>query len=65
MWDWYGFGTPVIRSEKCKVKVHSKYQFVFHVNAAKKRNDFMVSIGDNEEPSNGGSSNKKKSSDRK
>jgi len=43
-WIRHGSGVPVIRSQKCKVRLDSDYQFAFRLDNREKNHEFMVSI---------------------
>ncbi|MBL67347.1 MAG: hypothetical protein CMO74_02660 [Verrucomicrobiales bacterium] len=44
LWIRHGSGVPVIRSQKCKVRLDSDYQFAFRLDNREKNHEFMVSI---------------------
>ena len=49
-WIRHGSGVPVIRSQKCKVRLDSKYQFRFSLDHPKEKNhEFMVTISSKDE----------------
>ena len=49
-WIRHGSGVPVIRSQKCKVRLDSKYQFRFSLDHPEEKNhEFMVTISSKDE----------------
>jgi len=49
-WVRHGSGVPVIRSQKCKVRLDSKYQFRFSLDHPEEKNhEFMVTISSKDE----------------
>ena len=49
-WVRHGSGVPVIRSQKCKVRLDSKYQFCFSLDHPEEKNhEFMVTISSKDE----------------
>ncbi len=49
-WIRHGSAVPVIRSQTCKVRLDSKYQFRFSLaHPEEKKGDFMVSISGRDE----------------